>query len=401
MLIRGVTLRMLILSVVLILAVLGCSIPGIMTPAPASGGPETEVPTSLPIASPTLESLSPAGVPDLPVISNPSLTQIHMLDVLNGWGTTETRLVRTVDGGLNWYDMTPPGVSSLGYAASIFFLDPIHGWVTIGGSDLLSGTMAITTDGGASWSAVAVPFANGHIQFINTSTGFILVGRGAAAGSSAVDVYSSVDGGLTWVPVYVMQPGAGEGVNSLPFSGQKSGISFLDSLHGWVGGNIPMEGYFYLYASNDGGHVWAKQDVSLPAGYETAMTEVGIAEFFSSTDGILPVRLMANNSGYVFYRTRNSGVDWISTSPVISIGTYSVASMMDIFVWDGGPVIHVSHDGGLTWNLVATNITATDILMKIVFVDAQTGWALTGDASNHHILYKTIDGGVTWNVLIP
>jgi photosystem II stability/assembly factor-like uncharacterized protein len=39
--------------------------------------------------------------------------------------------------------------------------------------------------------------------------------------------------------------------------------------------------------------------------------------------------------------------------------------------------------------------------MTFQFVNATTGWALTGDASNHHSLYKTSDGGSTWNILVP
>ena len=153
----------------------------------------------------------------------------------------------------------------------------------IAGADFINGTLEITTDGGSTWSSVAVPFAGGQIDFINKKTGFILVGRGAAAGSQAVDIYSTEDGGATWNQVYSMVPGAGENVNTLPFSGQKSGFAFLDNSHGWVGGSIPMDGYVYLFASSDGGHVWVKQDVALPVGYETAMTEVGSAKFFSQT----------------------------------------------------------------------------------------------------------------------
>lgn len=393
---KTLTFKNLSVAVILICVVLACSLPGIPTPISV-----TEPPTLSPVASSTPETSLSAPLPDLPVVANPALVQINMLDPMNGWGATETHLVRTVDGGLTWYDMTPPGAGSFGYSASVFFLDEYNGWVVSGASDLINGTLEITTDGGSSWSAVTVPFAGGQIEFINETTGFILVGRGAAAGSSAVDVYSSKDGGENWVQVYDMQPGVGDDVNTLPFSGQKNGISFLDSQHGWVGGNIPMDGFVYLYASSDGGHSWSKQNLTLPAGFETAMTEVGVAQFFSGTDGVLPVRLMAGNTGFDFYNTHDSGVSWSSTSPLISNGQYSVVSMNEIFVWDGGEKLNTSHDGGLTWNPVATNINVMDIMMKIDFVDAQTGWVLTGDAANHHTLYQTVDGGATWNVLIP
>lgn len=187
-------LKFLSVMVILMLAVLACSLPGIPTAVPVTETPATEAPTSIPLVSPTADPVVSAPLPDLPVISNPALTQIHMLDLINGWGTTETSLVRTVDGGLTWYNMTPPGVSSLGYSASVFFLDALTGWVVTGGADFYNGTLALTTDGGSSWTSAAVPFAGGEIQFINPITGFILVGRGAAAGSSAVDIYSSTDG---------------------------------------------------------------------------------------------------------------------------------------------------------------------------------------------------------------
>ncbi|MFH2038047.1 MAG: hypothetical protein ABIJ65_01295 [Chloroflexota bacterium] len=340
-------------------------------------------------------------LPNMQSINSPSLIDLSMFDLENGWGVTETSLVRTLDGGLTWYDITPPGVSSLGYSASIFFLDPDTGWVVIAGPDFLNGTLMVTTDGGLNWSSVAVPFAGGQIDFIDHRTGFILVGRGAAAGSSAVDVYSSTDGGVSWEPVYIMQPGIGDDVNTLPFSGQKSGFSFLDSLHGWVGGSIPMDGNVYFYTSLDGGYTWVKQHINLPGGYETAMTEVETAQFFSVVDGLLPVRLFVENSGYVFFVTHDSGITWISTTPLISNGQYSLASINDIFVWDGGADIYVTHDSGLTWNQITTNINVTEKLMKIEFVDSETGWMLTGDATTHHTLYKTLDGGSTWNILIP
>lgn len=160
----------------MMMVVLACSIPGTPAPAPAVTEPPA---TQAPSVTQTPVPVLPASPPDLPVLTNPSLTALDMLDSLNGWGTTETSLVRTLDGGLTWYDITPPGAGSLGYPASVFFLDPATGWVVMAGSDFMTGTLAYTIDGGFSWTLVAVPFAGGQIDFLNATTGFILVGRGS------------------------------------------------------------------------------------------------------------------------------------------------------------------------------------------------------------------------------
>lgn len=373
------------------LAVAACSP---VAPTPVSPTATQLLPTQLPVSSSTY-------APVLPSVPAPSLVGFDMLDVMNGWGVTDTSLVRTLDGGVNWENMTPPGISSLGYAASVYFFDPLNGWVVTAAPDYVNGTLYHTTDGGVNWTSLPVPFSGGQMDFVDVSTGFILVGRGAAAGSSAVDVYSTTDGGASWSPVYIMQPGADDTVNTLPFGGQKSGFAFLDGTHGWVGGSIPMDGVIYLYSSSDGGHIWAKQSVNLPAGYETSMTEVGSPRFFNEKDGFLPVRIMKDAFSFDFYVTHDGGVTWSATTPVVGSGKYSIISPEDIISWDGGQYLHVSHDAGLSWNNIATNLDVTNTLMEFVFVDALNGWMLTGDANNQHTFYRTVDGGATWNSLIP
>jgi len=383
--------------IVLVALVAACT-PGTPTPEqiPATDLPVTSSPApETPAAVPTIDLSS------LPVMATPSLAGFDMLDAHNGWGVTDTSLLRTVDGGVTWVNITPPGVTSLGYSSSVYFFDPSNGWVVITALDYVNGTLYRTTDGGIHWTSGSIPFGGGQFSFIDPKTGFVLVGRGAAAGSSAEDVYATADGGATWNAVYVMQPGADETVNTLPFGGQKSGITFLDGLHGWVGGNIPMDGFIYLYASSDGGHTWGKQNVSLPAGYETSMTEVMPVKFVNAKDGILPVSLMKDSFMLDFYVTHDAGQTWSSTTPVTGNNRYSILSQEDILVWDGGTYLHISHDGGLTWNEITTNVNVTDTLMKFDFVDALTGWMLTGDANDHHTFYKTLDGGATWNILIP
>ena len=62
---------------------------------------------------------TPAPYPDTPspaeinasLVESPSLISINFVNFLDGWGVTETQIVRTNDGGSTWYNVTPPNVS--------------------------------------------------------------------------------------------------------------------------------------------------------------------------------------------------------------------------------------------------------------------------------------------------
>ncbi len=57
-----------------------------------------------------------------------------MIDTMNGWAITDTGVVRTNDGGATWHDVTPSGVTKLGFGTTFYFLDSNHGWVVSGES---------------------------------------------------------------------------------------------------------------------------------------------------------------------------------------------------------------------------------------------------------------------------
>jgi photosystem II stability/assembly factor-like uncharacterized protein len=218
----------------------------------------------------------------------------------------------------------------------------------------------------------------------------------------AVAVFTTGDGGNTWSRVFIDDPTVTGSSDTLPLVGDKNGITALDASHAWVTGAQPSSNFVYIYVSQDGGHTWTHQNVAIPSGYAGAMTSAFPPTFFGSSAGVLPVLLMANNSGVVFYNSHDAGQTWTASQPVAQGGRYiSVASMADFFVWVGGTTLNVSHDSGSTWSVVSPNIDVRDTLASFQFVDANTGWALTVDASNHHSLYKTTDGGATWTALIP
>ncbi|MBU2610833.1 MAG: hypothetical protein KJ606_07805, partial [Chloroflexi bacterium] len=242
-----------------------------VNPLPAG----TVIPSLAPnIASPTFTAtpLLPTETPaSLPIVASPVITFIDMLDEMNGWAAGEAYILRTGDGGLTWLNATPAGLASVGFVTS-FFMNATTAWLVLPSADYTTGTLYQTADGGLSWVSSPVPFSGGSLQFLDAQNGWMLASLGAGAGSEAVAVFQSTAVGANWNQVYVNDPTLPGSSDSLPLSGQKSGMTFLDATRGWVTGSVPMDGYVYLFKTQDGGHSWARQEVSLPAGFETAMT---------------------------------------------------------------------------------------------------------------------------------
>jgi len=324
-----------------------------------------------------------------------------MLDVSNGWALNDSEVLRTSDGGTSWQNATPAGLTSVGATASSYFMNAGTAWILIASADMSSGVLYHTTDGGATWDQAAVPFGQASLQFLDASNGFALASLGAGAGSEAVSLYRSTDAGSTWTRVYTDDPTVVGSSDSLPLSGTKSGATFLDSNHGWISGAEPMPDFVYLYTTADGGQTWTHQALNLPSGFSGATTNADPARFFGSGAGILPVGIFSNTVGTVFYLSRDGGASWTPAQPVTPTGHYSIASVNDFFVWDGGSTLFASHDSGQTWSSITPNISVADTLVSFQFVDPLDGWTLTVDTNNHSSLYKSVDGGQTWTALIP
>ena len=405
--------KILLGGLAVMLAVMACStvspaLPTIATFPPASAAPAvtdtaspipaTAAPAATATATPLPATAAPAQ-PALPVATSPSIQSLYMLDPNNGWALTDTGVVRTTDGGSSWYDATPSGFN--GSPASPFFLDASNGWLAAGAGDPTTGTLYHTSDGGATWTSQSVPFGSGSLHFTDAMHGLELIGLNADMSHEAVAIYRSSDGGATWTRVLVNDPSVTGSTDSLPLVGDKNGITALDTNHAWVTGAQPSSDFIYIYASQDGGSTWAHQNLSLPAAYSGAMTGANLPVFFGTSEAVLPVLLFANNNGTDFYVSHDAGQTWSQTTPVGQGGFLSVASASDFFVWDGSAPLNVSHDAGASWSTVTPNVNIKDNMVSMQFINASTGWALTSDANSHRMLYKTVDGGATWTVLIP
>ena len=370
-------------------------------PATASPIPATAAPT-VPAITDTATAVPPTTAPTLPTLPaapTPSIQSLYMLDQKNGWALTDTGVVRTSDGGSSWYNATPSGLN--GAPVNPFFLDASTGWLAVNAGDPTTGTLYHTGNGGATWKATTVPFGGGSLDFIDPLHGWDMVGLNAGMSHEAVAIFRTSDGGDTWSRVFINDPGVAGSTDSLPLVGDKNGIIALDNNHAWVTGSQPSDNFIYVYTTQDGGTTWVHQNLSIPSAYKGAMTGASLPVFFGSKEAVLPVLLFANNNGAEFYVSHDGGQNWSASMPIGQGGFLSVGSARDFFVWDGSAPLNASHDAGASWSTVTPNVNIKDNMVSMQFINASTGWALTSDANNHRKLYKTVDGGTTWTVQIP
>ncbi|HNF95579.1 MAG TPA: hypothetical protein PLQ75_13065, partial [Anaerolineales bacterium] len=125
---------------------------------PAATG--TEEPQALSQA--VLNTPLPA-VAEVPIIESPAILNIQMLDEVNGWALTEEKVVRTNDGGVTWYDVTPKNLKDAGYLVNTDFLDENTAWVQFPDMNKYpnGGTLYHTTNGGLTWESFSTPFSGG------------------------------------------------------------------------------------------------------------------------------------------------------------------------------------------------------------------------------------------------
>jgi photosystem II stability/assembly factor-like uncharacterized protein len=389
-------MRIKLVVLLLVLASLACTanvsvLSPTVTPSPEAI-PATVTQTPPPVSAPPLEGL--------PNVIPTDISSIHMLDTQNGWMITNAYVLRTMDGGTSWHDVTPPGASTLGFGTGASFLDSNRGWILIADPNdpVNAGTLYHTTDGGVHWEKNSVPFGGGDIQFLDDDKGWMMLPADVGAGNMAVKFFQTTDGGKNWSQVFSNLPTDANSNKSLPYSGIKSGFTPLSLDEAWASGQSYASNDFYLYHSTDGGHTWQKAQDPIPNTGE-AMYQIQPPVFFDQQTGILPMTIGSEGSNTLFLRTHDDGATWTVGAAVPGSGRYSVASLNDLFVWFGDE-LSVSHDGGQTWKTITPNVNLSDTLAQLQFVDAQTGWAIASDASGHASLYRTTDGGQTWTAQI-
>ena len=375
-----------------------------VTSFPASPEPPVEAVENTEIPpTPYPDTPAPPAI-DAQVVDTPAFVDIQFMNELDGWGVTETYIVRTNDGGITWYNVTPPDLEEIGSTVHTFILDKDHAWVQKPDFNNFpnNGLLYHTADGGLTWSISSTPFSGGDLSFIDANNGWMLADLGVGAGSNAVAVFQTTDGGSTWAQTYSNDPNNPEASDSLPLGGIKSDLVPLNMQTAWVGGVVYSPGTVYLYRTDDNGQTWTQVSLELPEGAENF--ELGIdrdqMRFVSATDGFLIVRMSGDSTQTAVYVTRDGGETWTLTPTLIpEAGQSDFLSAEEVILYNGEQ-FYVTRDAARTWATVTPDIVFGDSFALMDFVNPNNGW-IVSVADDQHSLYRTHDGGATWLPVTP
>lgn len=390
-----------LLCVALLLAACGSN-GGTTTGSPGTQNtPTTTGPTATssqgvtPTTNPTHATATPG-----PSASAVPFTSIRMLDSQNGWATTSSALLKTTDGGWHWHNVGPAN-TTLKFARGEFFSTQIA-WVATkvaNSANPYAIEVLRTLNGGQNWQTSVLTIDNEHEvmgppDFVNMQDGWLELSSsgGPAAGSEAVEIYRTTDGGQTWSKVSATtneQPNGG-----LPLGGIKSGISFKDTQNGWATANYYASDNAWLYVTHDGGKTWQKQ--SLPLNPSASNSEYDTTPpVFIGNDGLLPVHVSGSAQPVLdFYITHDGGQTWTSEplAPFNSMNTY-VVDMAHAWATDtNSNVFYRTVSGGVSWQ---KEQSATQTINALSFINDSEGWAI-GSPNDKPLLLHTADGGQTW-----
>jgi len=331
-----------------------------------------------------------------------------MVDASKGWAITHDKqhVLYTTSGGSQWSNVTPRTGWPQYTLGAAEFLDATYAWVTVqAGVDKFS--IFHTYNGGQLW--LETPLLDqgvgvAQITFIDQQNGWLLLDKGSATSHEAIDIFRTTDGGTTWLKVSSTDQNTGNQSGTLPFAGDKSGISFISTTTGWVTGTLPVDNRAWLYVTHDGGSTWQPQNLPLPANSNVQVATMPPI-FFSSKDGVMPVNLFDGGNKLSIYTTDDGGTSWKGSTPAL-VPSSAVAFVDVNHGWAVGGnknvlAVYGSSDGGQHWNALTSNVGAgVEGVSRLDFVSATKGWLLGTTASNSTLLYQTSDGGKTWKQVV-
>jgi len=270
-----------------------------------------------------------------------------------------------------------------------------------GPDELLPVFLFHTTDGGREWAQVG-SFPNGvgeaWVSFLNDRQGWVVVGNGAAGGSSSATIYETTNGGARWSVVsrsmsLTGRPGTPKNPGNCGDTGlSTSGTSYAPVV--WLSGASNLAPC--LAYSTDGGRHWTGTGGPFEADASKGWGgEAWPPVFSSESEGTLVASYgTPHGSVTAFYSTSNGGNTWVEhRRPAPKPGPVDVVSPTT-WVTTAGKSLCLTTNGGVTWSSFTTalDFSGPSVPGPLDFVNTLDGWAILGSGQ----LWHTADGGRMW-----
>jgi len=224
-----------------------------------------------------------------------------------------------------------------------------------------------TADGGATWSAAALPVP-GNLYWRDAMTGFV----------ASVGVYRTTDGGKNWKPNDL---GIAKPQTAAPTSVHCAGsICYaVGDKQGGTGGRLVVR-------STDSGETW--KETGVPA------SAMKLSQVWVFDDKIVLATGIKgpSNMGAGGWRSADGGATW---QDVDAFGVYNTKIVDAKVAYTWNQKLLKTSDGALTWTPVTVPVPSgnpTGEVRTFDFLDANTGLI----AFEKGDILRTVDGGATW-----
>ncbi len=286
-------------------------------------------------------------------------------------------LAVSTDGGSTWTaDSTgassfPPGIEITAFGSS--------------GNEVFAETtqngIFRSTDGGVSWSS-----ASNGIFGTNSLYGSIVFQGSNIFTACGQNLFESSDNGENWRLIANGLPGDTTGISSRSIFFEETVLSLAANSSGLFAGTQGNG----VYVSRDNGVTWSPSNQGLPSGCNVnTITTIGDSDLVAGIAGTFVPGTI--------YRSTDDGASWVDVNNGLSIntGVYGLASIGPKVFAAGSSGGYLSTDGGINWTLTNGNGGfPSKVTIGAAFAQRSTFFA---GGTGTGVLVST-DGGTQWSV---
>lgn len=378
----------------------------------------TEVPG---VALPSSASATVTTVP-----SRMDAGELHFLDPRLGWAPVVTScgqqtcvvVFATDDGGATWTPRTDPPFAVQAdedgrvlAAPMVRLATPDIGWLVD-----IDGNLYATADGAKTWRAETTPHPIVSLEAIGQTVWRLEEDCPTSYGRCHYGVVTSDDGGRRWGALDPQPPIGRSGISSVrpALVRPSADVAYVFS----DGGDYPAAGHSgdppprewnpdpVIARTVDRGRTWATLKPPCPAHGEGGAWGADLAT--SNPDDLWLICLDPAGSGAMqpkhLRRSSDGGQHWsedLGTTNAGSGGRTAAGSPLRACRGGHRTSISCTRDGGRTWFFPISKANTRDGGVEVYqLVDDRHGWAIgqeDRDSGNYDVVWRTIDGGETWN----